>query len=62
MTALTYLQQTGVRRRQNTAPPFIERFVAAKNFRNDILFSMRRQMIKVCSELRHIPSRGLNGV
>jgi len=56
MTALTYLRQTGVRRRQNTAPPFIERFVAAKNFRNDILFSMRRQMIKVCSELRHIPS------
>jgi hypothetical protein len=56
------LRRTDVRRRQNTAPQFIEQFVAANEIRNGISSAIRRQMIKVCSELRHIPSRSLNGV
>jgi hypothetical protein len=62
MTILTYLRRTDVRRRQNSAPQFIEQFVAANKFSDRTLSAMRRQMIKVCSELRHIPSRSSNGV
>jgi hypothetical protein len=56
------LRLTDVRRHENTAPQFTERFAAANEIRNGILSAIRRQMIKVCSELRHIPSRGSDGV